>query len=348
MHMPLYKYSAQVHTIWIPASTLSIGIDMNSIDAMEKEIISQIHHLPKLDLPMQVDLDDCLFIGAGDSYAAALVALYASDYKIVCSSPMEIVFNPEIINKNNYRRIYIVSISGNTRSNILAAMISRKYKISTTAITAAPKSMLARTCDNVIELKYRNAGILTSGTASFTSSMLCCLSLARKVDDLERLRRIYRQSSYEASTLVNGTPERVGSYIFLGDGLLFPIALYGTLKINEVLGLKAFAYHFDDFCHSPLFSLKMNDRIIILANDRYTITNSKQFSDQLRKLGFFSACIIDCSKLSSIELLLKSTFVMQLFVLKQALKKGVKDCYYLRNKNLLKVSSDLIYYHRSV
>jgi len=321
---------------------------MNSINAMKKEIRSQTDHLPKLDLPRQIDLDDCLFIGAGDSYAAALVALYASNYKIMCSTPMEIVFNPEIIDKNHYRRIYIVSISGNTRSNILAARISRKYKISTTAITAAPNSTLARICDDVIELKYKNVGIPTSGTASFTSSMLYCLSLARKVDDLEQLGRIYTQSSYEASTLVNRTPQRVGSYIFLGDGISFPIAVYGTLKINEVFGLKAFAYQFDDFCHSPLFSLKMNDRIMILANDKYTLTNSKQFSDQLRKLGFFSPCIVDCSKLSLTELLLKSTFVIQLFVLKQALKKGVKDCYYLRNENLLKLSSDLIYCQRTL
>lgn len=321
---------------------------MNSIDAMKKEIRSQTYSLPKLDLPRQIDLDDCLFIGAGDSYAAALVALYASNYKIICVSPMEIVFNPEIINKNDYRRIYIVSISGNTRSNILAAKISRKYKISTTAITAAPNSTLARICDDVIELKYKNTGIPTSGTASFTSSMLCCLSLARNVADLEYLGRIYTQSSYEASALVNRLPQRVRSYVFLGDGILFPIAVYGTLKINEVFGLKAFAYQFDDFCHSPLFGLKMNDRIIILANEKYAHTNSKVLSDQLRKLGFFSPWIIDCSKLSLTELLLKSTFIIQLFVLKQALKKGVKDCYYLRNKNLLKLSSDLIYYQRTL
>ena len=317
---------------------------MNSINAMEKEIRSQIDYLSKLDLPGQVDLDDCLFIGAGDSYAAALVALYASNYKIVCSSPTEIVFNPEIINKNYYRRIYIVSVSGNTRSNILAAKVSRRYKISTTAITAAPDSTLARICDNVIEFKYENAGIPTSGTASFMSSMLCCLSLVRKVDDLKRLRGIYTQSSNEASNLINAVPHRVTSYIFLGDGILFPIAVYGMLKINEVLGLKSFAYRFDEFCHSPLFSLKMNDKVVILANDKYSLTSGKKFSERLTKLGFSSPYIVDCSKLSLTGLLLKSTLVIQLFVLKKALKKGVRNCFYLRNKNLLKLSSDLIYY----
>src|SRR5919202_1115241 len=310
---------------------MSLEVIMNSINAMEKEIRSQIDYLSKLGLPGQMDLDDCLFIGSGDSYAAALVALYASNYKIVCYSPAEIVSNPEIIKENYYRRIYIVSVSGNTRSNILAAKISRRYKIITTAITAAPDSTLARICDNVIEFKYENAGIPTSGTASFMSSMLCCLSLARKVDDLKHLRRIYTQSSKEASNLINTAPHRVTSYIFLADGILFPIAVYGMLKINEVLGLKSFAYHFDEFCHSPLFSLKMSDKIIILENDKYSLTSSKEFSDRLTKLGFSSPYVVDCSKFSLTRLLLKSTLVVQLFVLKEALKKGVKNCFYLRN-----------------
>ena len=317
---------------------------MNSINAMEKEIRYQIDYLSKLDLPGQMDLDDCLFIGAGDSYVAALIARYASNYKVVCCNPMEIVFNPKIIKTNYCRRIYIVSVSGNTQSNILAAKFSRRYNVSTTAITARPDSKLARNCDEVIELKYKNTGIATSGTISFMSSMLCCLSLARKIDDLTHLRGIYTQSYNEARNLINTAPERIASYIFLGEGILYPVAVYGTLKINEVFGLKSFAYPSEEFCHSPLFSLKMNDKIIIFGNKKYSLASSEELNDRLTKLGFSSAYIVDCSRLSLTELLLKSILVIQLFVVKQALKKGVKDCFFLRDKNLLKLSSDLIYY----
>jgi fructoselysine-6-P-deglycase FrlB-like protein len=317
---------------------------MNSINAMEKEIRYQIDYLSKLDLPGQVDLDNCLFIGAGDSYVAALIARYASNYKIVCCNPMEIVFNPEIIKRNYCRRIYIVSVSGNTQSNILAAKVSRRYNISTTAITAKPESRLARNCDKVIELKYKSTGIATSGTISFMSSMLCCLSLARKIDDLNHLRRIYTQSYNEARNLINTTPEKIASYIFLGDGILFPIAVYGTLKVNEVFGLKSFAYPSEEFCHSPLFSMKMNDKIVIFGNKKYKLASNEELNNRLIKLGFSSAYIIDCTRLSLTELLLKSTLVIQLFVLKQALRKGLKDCFFLRDKHLLKLSSDLIYY----
>jgi fructoselysine-6-P-deglycase FrlB-like protein len=317
---------------------------MNSISAMEEEIRSQVNYLSKLDLPGKIGLDDCLFIGAGDSYAAALIAVYASNHKVVCCNPIDILVNPEIMKKNSYRRVYIVSVSGNTQSNIFAAKISRRYNIDTTAITSAPNSTLARICDNVIELKYKSAGIPTPGTASFMCSVLCCLSLVREVDDIKHLGSIYTQSCKEASNFVNTIPQRVSSYIFLGNGILFPISVYGTLKINEVFGLKSFAYQFEEFCHSPLFSIKMNDKIIIFRNDnKYDLVRSKEFCDRLTKLGFSTPFVVDLSKLSLTDSLLKSTFFVQLFVLKQALKKGLKASFFLRNKSLLKLSSDLIY-----
>jgi fructoselysine-6-P-deglycase FrlB-like protein len=317
---------------------------MNSINAMYKEIRYQVDYLSKLDVPGQVNLDNCLFIGAGDSYVTALIARYASHYKVGCCNPMDIVFNPEIIQRNYCRKIYIVSVSGNTQSNILAAKISRRYNVSTTAITAAPDSNLARNCDEVIELNYKHTGITTSGTISFMSSMLCCLSLARKIDDLSHSRRIYTQSYNEARNLINTLPERIASYIFLGDGILFPVAVYGTLKINEVFGLKSFAYPSEEFCHSPLFSLKRNDKIIIFASKKVDLARSGELNDRLTKLGFSSAYIVDCSRLSLTELLLKSTLIMQLFAVKQALRKGLKDCFFLKDKGLLKLSSDFIYH----
>ena len=91
----------------------------------------------------------------------------------------------------------MVSVSGNTRSNILAAKKSRKLNVPTTAITARPESELAKNCDQIIEFHYRSTGIPTSGTISFTSNVLCCLSLAGKMDSLDRLKGIYSQTRNE-------------------------------------------------------------------------------------------------------------------------------------------------------
>ena len=82
-----------------------------------------------------------MFVGSGDSYVAALIAQYASNHKVICCNPMDIVLNPEIVEN---RRIYIVSISGNTKANILSAKIAKEQNVRTTAITANPESKLAK------------------------------------------------------------------------------------------------------------------------------------------------------------------------------------------------------------
>jgi fructoselysine-6-P-deglycase FrlB-like protein len=317
---------------------------VNSINAMEKEVRYQVDFLSKLDLPEHVDLANCLFIGSGDSYVAALVARYASDYKAVCCNPTEIAFNQEIIKRNCFRRVYIISVSGNTQSNIVAAKIFRKHNVPTTAITAKSYSELARNCDDVITLRYKTTGMTTSGTISFMSSMLCCLSLASKTGDLGQVRRIYIQTCKEVQNLIDRSQKRASSYIFLADGILFPVAVYGTLKINEVFGLKSFAYATEEFCHSPLFSLKTKDKIIIFANKNYNLRHSEELNDRLTRLGFSSAHVLYLDRVSLTELLLRSTMVIQLFVIKQALQKGVKECFFLRDKSLLRLSSDLIYH----
>lgn len=325
---------------------------MNSVDAMDIEIRYQVENLSKLNLPKQTNLDDCMIVGSGDSYVAALIAQYASNHKVICCNPMDIVLNPEIAKD---RRLYIVSVSGNTKANILAATVAKEQKVHTTAITANPESKLAKICDEIIEFQYKNTGIPTSGTISFTSSMLSCLSLVSEVNYLGNLETIYRETRNEVGSLIDddedyNTLEDLSSYIFLGDGILFPVAIYGALKINEVLGSKSFAYPLEEFYHSPIFSIKRDDKIMILGNKECDIiTNSrKSLYDKLEELDFSSCYYTNCSsnrgnKLSLTEMLLKSILFVQLYVVKQAVIRGVKDCYFLQNKDMLKLSSFFIY-----
>jgi fructoselysine-6-P-deglycase FrlB-like protein len=315
---------------------------MNSITAMEKEIRYQIDDLSKLDLPGKANLDNCLMVGAGDSYVAALITQYVSNYRTICCNPMEFVFNPEII-KNH--RLYIISVSGNTKSNILAAKISKKKNIPTTAITARPESKLAKNCDEIIELRYKSTGIPTSGTISFTSSLLCCLSLLGKIKRFDHINMIYKEAYNEAENMITTTAGTSSCYIFLASGLLFPVAIYGALKINEVFGLKSFAYPFEEFCHSPIFSIKSSDKIMILGDKGHD--DDKELNRRLQKLGIDSY-YVDCgrndnSKTQLTERLIKAIMLLQLYVLKKATVEKVKNCFFLENKELLKLSSTFIY-----
>jgi glutamine---fructose-6-phosphate transaminase (isomerizing) len=328
-------------------------INMNSISAMENEIGYQVEDLPKLSLPKQANIDDCLIVGSGDSYVAALITQYVSNYRAACCTPMEVAINPEIVRN---RRLYIVSVSGNTRSNILAAKKSRKQNVPTTAITARPESELAKNCDQIIQLHYRSTGIPTSGTISFTSSVLCCLSLAGKMDRLDRLKSIYSQTRNEVEDIL--TSEKDASCIFLAEGILFPVAFYAALKMNEVFGQRSFAYHFGEFCHSPMFSIKREDKIVILGNGNKEYDSDspeKDFNKTLRKMGY-NCMYLDCAnnnsnsnnnskieQMSLTETLIKSIMTVQLYVVKLAERRRLKNCYFLDNKDLLSLSSAFIY-----
>src|ERR687896_855826 len=199
---------------------------------MQAEIEYQVQDLCRLDLSSSSSTSspnpasNCLFVGSGDSYIAGLAAQYFSGSHSICCYPIDIIRNPALIKG---RKLYIVSISGNTQANILAAKIAKKHGASTiTAITARSSSRLAKSCDQTIELKYRNTGIITAGTISFTASMIKCISLTTQLQLPSDLRKIYNRAETQAKQVIskidNKSPaSSSNSYFILGNGQLHAI-----------------------------------------------------------------------------------------------------------------------------
>jgi glutamine---fructose-6-phosphate transaminase (isomerizing) len=312
---------------------------MNAIEAMQAEIEYQVQDLHKLELSSPVN--NCLFVGSGDSYIAGLAAQYYSGSHAICCSPIDIIKNHLLVKRRN---LIVVSISGNTQANIVAAKIAKKHGVGTIyALTARSSSRLAKSCDQTIELKYKSTGITTAGTISFTLSMIKCISLSTELQLRSNIRKMYSCAEKQAKQAISKFDDRSNSsntsYFILGNSQLHAIALYGALKFNEIFGAKAMAYSAEEFCHSPLFSIKNTDQVIVLGGDAND--NSRKLSKRLNEEGFSSVHV--GFKNTGIELLLQSTFFVQLFVLKLAQKYGLTSCYFLRNKKLLRVSSDFIY-----
>jgi glucosamine--fructose-6-phosphate aminotransferase (isomerizing) len=312
---------------------------MNSIKAMELEIGYQVQELPNLIQTNKINPECCLFIGSGDSFVAGLIAYYASKQRTISCNPVEFLLNPSIGDK---KQMYIISVSGRTSANILCAIVAKKYKVRTTAITAKSESILAKHCNNYIKLNYKSTGWLTSGTISFTSCMLCCLSLVTDVAEIGNIGSIYQQAKTEAENLLDNSCIHASSFIFLGDGILFPVGMYGALKVNEIFGSKSYAYTIEEFCHSPIFSVKQGDNIIIFDYFGYNKKNTSLLYKSLHRT-IYSTIYIDLSNLSPIEAVLKSIFIIQILLLKVAKRDRLKECFFLRNKQLLNLSSDLIY-----
>ena len=133
------------------------------------------------------------------------------------------------------------------------------------------------------------------------------------------------------------------SIFFLGSSTLFPISCYGSLKINEVLGLKSAAFSIEYFCHSPLFSLRDKDILLIFSSkNQYINKKATRLNFLLNKQKFYSF-LIEIPFNTNMEILFFSSLFVQLLVYGLAKEKKLKNCYFLENKGLLEISSDLIY-----
>jgi fructoselysine-6-P-deglycase FrlB-like protein len=306
----------------------------SSIDAMKLEIESQLMLPDHLESTKEVDLPRCTMTGSGDSYIVASIASYLSK---------SIISNPEILND---KELYVISVSGRTARNIAAAKVAKKNNIKTIAITANPESELGRICDEIVRIKYSIRRALTSGTASFFLSMLTCLSLTTKITyNRKNLRFAFEIANNKVDNLLKEIPNTTLSILFLADGLLYPVASYASLKLNEVLGIKSYSYPLEEYCHAPLFSIKKADKIIILKGYENHFAQSRTIKNFIKKLGGlnYSLSSLDFPGPSYLDCLFQAIFSVQLLSLKMAQKNGLVDCFFVQNQDLLGVSSRCIY-----
>lgn len=310
---------------------------------MKHEIESELALTVRFELVERIDPTRCVMTGSGDSYVAASIASYLSYCRIICCYPSTLTLNPNIlVNKD----LYIISISGRTAHNIAAAKLAKQSNVKTIAITADPQSELAKNCDRIIRINYRNPGVLTSGTVSFLSSVLTCISLTTKVMyNTKNLRRAFETANSMVDNLLKKIPDTLSSILFLADGLLYPVACYGSLKMNEVLGIRSFPYSLEEYCHAPLFSIKKEDSVIILNNSESHNNRAKtvsKFTEKLDRLNY-SSISLDFPMSSSLAGLFQSIFLVQLLALKMAERNGIRDCFFVQALELMEISSEYIY-----
>lgn len=302
---------------------------MKTIEAFEQDILLQVLYIQKIKLQKQLSIKkqkNTIFCGSGDSLAAALLAESFSNFRIRAADPLDLLKNRSIIKKN---QVYIISISGNTVSNINVAKIAQ----SATAITLNKNSKLVKICSKYIALNYPNSGVFTSGSIGFITSALTCISLVSKF----RLRNV---SKLFKKALTNSKKIKLGKKVFiLGNLHTFPIAMYAAAKFYEVLGIDAHYERIEQFLHMGLFSAKQGDTVIIFEEKN---SHNSRIIKNLKKLGLnvFQPNGIPKDKISQIIFF---TFFSQLTPLFFAKKNHQKECYFVSAKKLRAASSNMIY-----
>ena len=309
---------------------------------MEEEIHNQVEDLPAFASELgkdhrfrHLDPSSIIFTGSGDSFASSRFAHHLSGMQAFAADPFELQLSPRVT-KN--KTLFITSVSGKTRTNLQLAREVIGLAKERVAITANPASPLAKECEDVIRLRYRNPGILTSGTASFSATLLAVASLIRRLPRLDSLSTMERRAAEWARRL------RVhprGEFLFIGSGTGYALAMYAAFKIHEVLGLPAQYQHTEQLGHSQLFSIqKKTDNLLFLSP-----SPDKKTSEVFRVLSKngFNAYLLQSEIRDPVLAALQGMFCLQHLVLYLGRKMGLRECAFLTDKKRLALSSRLIY-----
>jgi fructoselysine-6-P-deglycase FrlB-like protein len=311
-----------------------------SIQAMAEEISNQTQDLPifasqlrRKHLP-KLKPSTLIFAGSGDSYATAVFAQEFSRGQAVASDPYELLTS---IGKTRGKNLVIVSASGRTRTNIELAKRAKTVAIKRIAITANPESPLAKECDEILQLRHRTTGIMTSGTISFTTGLLACVSFLRNLPRTVQLEPVFGAASAWARELKLAEN---GSIVFVGSGVNFALALYGASKIHEVLGARAEAVYPEQLGHTKLFTIdKKRDLIVCISSRR---DRAVEVNGLLRKDGFRTSLLTTPRNDIVIGSLINAIY-LQVLALALAKRRHMVEVAFLSDPRRLRLSNKLIY-----
>jgi len=308
---------------------------MNSIEALKSDFHSQIVALENID--NRKISDKCIYVGSGDSYVAGLFTEYLTDHKCRCYSPSDLS-NSRLDRELTY---CFVSVTGKTRTNIEVAERASQTGAKTVAITFNENSKLAHVCDKIVKPKIKRANTPTAGFGSFVANLVTCLQLAgitvpNKFNVWYKNALKLSQKLFEPIILPDDT------VFLLGNNIFYPLALYASFQMAEFFGTTAVAHKLEEFCHSPIFGLKKTHHVWILGQKEEGIAKRicKLEGQKITYFEFYNQDVI--------SQIFESIFFVQNLILLMAEKHGYTEIRYIMMKDVLKVSSDIIYFNEKI
>jgi glucosamine--fructose-6-phosphate aminotransferase (isomerizing) len=225
-----------------------------------------------------------VLVSCGTSYHAALVGRFmierlaglgvevdlASEYRY-----RDAVLGPDTL-------VVAISQSGETADTLGAAKVARQRGAPVLAITNVVGSALAREADGVI---YTHAGpeIGVASTKTFTATLTACYLLGLALglqrgfltprDGQKRIAELMEMPGLLAETLGAQEPVRAlatalaahQSFLYLGRGGQYPIALEGALKLKEISYIHAEGYAAGEMKHGPIALIDERMPVVVLT-----------------------------------------------------------------------------------
>ena len=223
-------------------------------------------------------------VGCGTAYYAGLVAKYW--FENLAKLPVDI----DVASEFRYREAPMsengvtlaISQSGETADTLAAIGYAKQQKQKIVAVVNVPQSSIARQADLVIPTQA-GPEIGVASTKAYTTQLtvLLCLvvsaALARKTITPERAKKIL-QALHEAPQHMTDilrdenqiqelahTVAEATDVLYLGRGLMYPLAMEGALKLKEISYIHAEGYAAGEMKHGPIALIDENMPVVFLA-----------------------------------------------------------------------------------
>ena len=281
---------------------------------MEKEIFEQPVVLPqttssfvKNNSEITIDLDKLGFenkktliiCAAGTSYYAGMVGKYwieqIADIPVFVDLASEYRYRkPSIFGQSS---MLVISQSGESLDTLMALRYGKELGLKTNAIVNVEGSTIDREVDYSL---YTRVGseIGVASTKSFTSQLiilfLIAVGLGKKFNNLKapQIEKKCKFMNLLPSAIANMLEtenqikliakniKNAKSVIFLGRGILYPLALEGALKLKEISYIHAEGFAAGEMKHGPIALIEDNVPVIMFlisdGNEDKAISNLQE------------------------------------------------------------------------
>jgi glucosamine--fructose-6-phosphate aminotransferase (isomerizing) len=224
-------------------------------------------------------------VACGTAHYACMVGKYL--FEQIAGVPAEV----DLASEFRYRQpildasclVVPVSQSGETADTLAALRQGRDFGARALSICNVRDATIARESDDVL---YTHAGpeIGVASTKAFTTQIVALYILALKLGiargrvdaetanrhlrDLMRLPRLVEQTLQldESIRAIGQKFFHATDFLFLGRGIMYPIAMEGALKLKEISYIHAEGYAAGEMKHGPIALIDGDMPVVVIAN----------------------------------------------------------------------------------
>ncbi|MFK7754166.1 MAG: glutamine--fructose-6-phosphate transaminase (isomerizing) [Sedimentitalea sp.] len=223
-------------------------------------------------------------VACGTAYIACLTAKYW--FEQIAKIPVEV----DIASEFRYREPPItegtvalfVSQSGETADTLAALRYCEGKVDKIVSVVNVPESSIARESNLVLPI-HAGVEVGVASTKAFTCQLTVLLMLAIKAatdtgalsseqaaDHIASLRGLPAviNTALDQNTAIQKAAQRLSEardVLFLGRGLMFPLALEGALKLKEISYIHAEAYASGELKHGPIALIDKQMPVVVMA-----------------------------------------------------------------------------------